>query len=175
MPSKDCWQMHSNIIFLPSFHLRTETASPSTRCREWYFGCSITQIAPKVLSFQEVTRSSDGLWKNIFWRRWEHTEWIRKNGMSFLIFNHFLNRLISFALLSRCYFFFSSARMLSIPAKEKVPISHLVTEVMFGELFRLPASDFPEVFFTSVFIELCKLQPSNMPQVVSFLCVISYI
>lgn len=60
-----------------------------------------------------------------------------------------------------------ATRMLSIPGKDKVPISHMVIEVLFGELFRLPSSSYPDVFFTAIFIELCKLQPSAMPQVLA--------
>lgn len=57
--------------------------------------------------------------------------------------------------------------LLSIPGRDKVPISHMVVEVLFGELFRLPVPSYPEVFFTSILIELCKVQPGTVPQVLA--------
>lgn len=60
-----------------------------------------------------------------------------------------------------------ATRLLAIPGKDKVPIGHMVIEVLFGELFRLPSPSYPDVFFTSEFIELCKLLPSALPQVLA--------
>ena len=63
--------------------------------------------------------------------------------------------------------FFSAAQLLSYPLKNKIPLEYMIVEVMFGELFRLPNPDFIELAYGSILIELCKLQPSTMPQVLA--------
>ena len=62
---------------------------------------------------------------------------------------------------------FSAAQLLSYPLKNKIPLEYMIVEVMFGELFRLPNPDFIELAYGSILIELCKLQPSTMPQVLA--------
>lgn len=44
----------------------------------------------------------------------------------------------------------------------------LTLQVIFGELFQLPAPPHIDVMYTALLIELCKLQPGSLPQVVSF-------
>lgn len=41
-------------------------------------------------------------------------------------------------------------------------------QVIFGELFQLPMPPHIDVMYTTLLIELCKLQPGSLPQVVSF-------
>eukprot|EP00093_Oithona_nana_P005774 05774.XXX_103188_96932_1 [CDS] Oithona nana genome sequencing. len=60
-----------------------------------------------------------------------------------------------------------AAQLLSYPLKNKIPLEYMIVEVMFGELFRLPNPDFIELAYGSILIELCKLQPSTMPQVLA--------
>ena len=62
---------------------------------------------------------------------------------------------------------FSAAQLLSYPLKTKIPLEYMIVEVMFGELFRLPNPEFLEICYGSILIELCKLQPSTMPQVLA--------
>lgn len=45
----------------------------------------------------------------------------------------------------------------------------LYFQVIFGELFQLPAPPHIDVMYTTLLIELCKLQPGSLPQVVSLL------
>ncbi len=52
--------------------------------------------------------------------------------------------------------------------KNKIPLEYMIVEVMFGEIFRLPNPEFIEICYGSILIELCKLQPSTMPQVIFF-------
>ena len=62
---------------------------------------------------------------------------------------------------------FSAAQLLSYPLKTKIPLEYMIVEVMFSELFHLPNPHFLEIAYGSILIELCKLQPSTMPQVLA--------
>lgn len=41
----------------------------------------------------------------------------------------------------------------------------MIIEAVFAQMFRLPASPNVEIFYHSLILELCKLQPSDMPMV----------
>jgi len=60
-----------------------------------------------------------------------------------------------------------AAQLLSYPLKNKIPLEYIIVEVMFGQIFRLPNPLCLEIVYGSILIELCKLQPSTMPQVLA--------
>ncbi|XP_075904157.1 nuclear cap-binding protein subunit 1 isoform X1 [Nelusetta ayraudi] len=60
-----------------------------------------------------------------------------------------------------------AAQLLSYPGKNKIPLNYHIVEVIFGELFQLPAPPQIDVMYTALLIELCKLQPGSLPQVLA--------
>uniref|UniRef100_A0A667YLC5 Nuclear cap binding protein subunit 1 n=1 Tax=Myripristis murdjan TaxID=586833 RepID=A0A667YLC5_9TELE len=62
-----------------------------------------------------------------------------------------------------------AAQLLSYPGKNKIPLNYHIVEVIFGELFQLPSPPHIDVMYTTLLIELCKLQPGSLPQVVSLI------
>lgn len=60
-----------------------------------------------------------------------------------------------------------AAQLVSFHAKDKVPLNYMITEVVFGEMMQLPQSPRIEIGYSSLFLELCKLQPSSLPQVLA--------
>ncbi|KAA8588585.1 hypothetical protein FQN60_009930 [Etheostoma spectabile] len=57
-----------------------------------------------------------------------------------------------------------AAQLLSYPGKNKIPLNYHIVEVIFGELFQLPSPPHIDVMYTTLLIELCKLQPGSLPQ-----------
>uniref|UniRef100_A0A3P8Z648 MIF4G domain-containing protein n=1 Tax=Esox lucius TaxID=8010 RepID=A0A3P8Z648_ESOLU len=63
--------------------------------------------------------------------------------------------------------YISAAQLLSYPGKNKIPLNYHIVEVIFGELFQLPCPPHIDVMYTTLLIELCKLQPGSLPQVLA--------
>ncbi|XP_004711048.1 nuclear cap-binding protein subunit 1 isoform X1 [Echinops telfairi] len=60
-----------------------------------------------------------------------------------------------------------AAQLVSYPGKNKIPLNYHIVEVIFAELFQLPAAPHIDVMYTTLLIELCKLQPGSLPQVLA--------
>ena len=51
--------------------------------------------------------------------------------------------------------------------RTKVPMEYIITEVLFGYILQLPHPPQVVVYYSSIFIELCKSNPAVYPQIVS--------
>lgn len=60
-----------------------------------------------------------------------------------------------------------AVHLLNFPYKGKIPLEYCIVEVIFAELFNMPVPRYLDICYGSILIELCKLQPSTMPQVLA--------
>ncbi|RXM97883.1 Nuclear cap-binding protein subunit 1 [Acipenser ruthenus] len=70
-------------------------------------------------------------------------------------------------ILNQIESYLNAAQLLSYPGKNKIPLNYHIVEVIFGELFQLPQPPHIDVMYTTLLIELCKLQPGSLPQVLA--------
>ncbi|XP_043371307.1 nuclear cap-binding protein subunit 1 isoform X5 [Dermochelys coriacea] len=70
-------------------------------------------------------------------------------------------------ILSQTESYLNAAQLLSYPGNNKIPLNYHIVEVVFAELFQLPVPPHIEVMYTTLLIELCKLQPGSLPQVLA--------
>lgn len=57
-------------------------------------------------------------------------------------------------------------QLLQLPNKTEVPWEYCIVESIFAEMFSMPRPHYPEHYYGSVLVELCKLQPSPMTEII---------
>lgn len=60
------------------------------------------------------------------------------------------------------WLYYSAAALLMFK-EDKIPLNYMIIETVFAQMFRLPNPPNVEIFYHSLILELCKLQPSTMP------------
>jgi nuclear cap-binding protein subunit 1 len=60
-----------------------------------------------------------------------------------------------------------ASKLLHLNVTNRIAVNYMIVEIVIGQMFNLPKSPQIEVFYGSLLIELCKMQPTFLPQVVS--------
>ena len=60
-----------------------------------------------------------------------------------------------------------ASKLLNLNVTNRIAVNYMIVEIVMGQMFNLPKSPQIEVFYGSLLIELCKMQPTFLPQVVS--------
>lgn len=60
-----------------------------------------------------------------------------------------------------------AAHLLTSQYKNKIPLEYCIVEGIFAELFHMPTLRYLDICYGSILIELCKLQPATLLQVLA--------
>lgn len=58
-------------------------------------------------------------------------------------------------------------QLMQLSYNARVPLNYMIVEVIFAQMFSLPKSPHIEIMYGSLLIELCKLQPAQMPMILA--------
>ena len=154
-----CCARHCNTTYHRLSHLNTSRpmSIPTRKL------CFVSLITPTVQSVRYClvhSRSSDSWWKTI------SDTFSTKTVLTERIGNQMVYRSRSFTYIGFCYSASALLNYSNLSIANKIPIEYIIIEVMFGEFFNLPRNRHPEICYGSIFLDLCKLQPSTFPQAV---------
>ena len=64
------------------------------------------------------------------------------------------------------FFIRSAYSLVSFPNSHLIPLEYVVVETILSNLFALPTSKHLDIFYGSLLLELCRINPGTFPQVV---------
>lgn len=78
-----------------------------------------------------------------------------EEDLNWIISNNYLNRQVC------------ARELLGYIRGESIPLEHCIVEVIFSQLFRLPDAPYLELFYSALFIELCRKSPHRFTDVLT--------